>query len=387
MIRVGLYGGFGEKGRTSIGIEAGGLSVLLDAGIKVGATGRDYYPAINDEAIRRLDALFISHAHEDHVGGLNWLLSRGFKGRIFMTAETLAESPETLAHYGEKKHLEAFPLAADAVEIFAPGDAIDLGGLKITTGRSGHVAGGVWFAAEAEDRRIVYSADVVPDSNVFIMDPLPSCDLLILDASYGADPVSGSERAAAIRQWIEAHPDGCLLPTPLSGRSLELMAILPGRCAIHAGMREALEAQLAADMLYPDAIKLLRRRLAQVEDWREGEPLPPCPLLTDDGMGRAGPSAIAIPLADAKDYPILLTGHLPEGTPAHVLHEQGRADWIRLPTHPTLSGLVSIWEQCGKPLVLGHSCAPSALEELRLHLPGLRTDLATGDFIDLKDDQ
>nr|WP_082766374.1 MBL fold metallo-hydrolase [Paramesorhizobium deserti] len=384
-MRVGLHGGFGEKGRTSVGIETGDRRVLLDVGIKVGATGRDYYPLIDDEAIRALDALFISHAHEDHVGGLSWLLSRGFKGRIFMTAETLAESPETLAHYGERAHLEAFPLVAEAVELFRPGDAIDLGGLTIATGRSGHVAGGVWFAAKTNSRRIVYSADVVPDSNVFIMDPLPQCDLLILDASYGADPVSGSARASAIRQWIEEHAGGCLLPTPLSGRSLELMAILPDRFAVHARMRAALEAQLAADMLFPDAIKLLRWRLAQAEDWREGQPLPSCPLITDDGMGRAGPSATAIPLADAKGCPILLTGHLPEGTPAHRLYEQGRADWIRLPTHPTLSGLIGIWEQAGKPSVLGHSCTPGGLEELRPHLAGLRGDRVTGDFIDLKE--
>ncbi|PRD44088.1 MBL fold metallo-hydrolase [Phyllobacterium phragmitis] len=385
-MRIGLHGGFGEKGRTSIGIEAGERHILLDAGIKVGATGRDYYPLIDDAAIRALDALFVSHAHEDHVGGLSWLLSRGFRGRIFMTAETFAESPETLAHYGEREHLDAFPLAASAVEIFAPGDVIDLGGLKIATGRSGHVAGGVWFAAEAEGRRVVYSADVVPDSNVFVMDPLPRCDLLVLDASYGADPVSGKERAAAIQEWIEMHPDGCLLPTPLSGRSLELMAIMPGCFAIHAGMRAALEAQLAPDMLLLGAVSLLRQRLQQAEDWREGEPLPSCPLLTDDGMGRAGPSATVIPLAYAQNYPILLTGHLPEGTPGHALYSQGRADWIRLPTHPTLSGLVDIWSDAGKPPVLGHSCALDALDELRPYLPRLRTDLITGDFIDLKDD-
>ncbi|RCS24052.1 MBL fold metallo-hydrolase [Phyllobacterium salinisoli] len=384
-MRVGLHGGFCEKGRTSVGIEAAGRRVLLDVGIKVGATGRDYYPLIDDEAIRSLDALFISHAHEDHVGGLSWLLSRGFRGRIFMTAETLAESPETLAHYGEREHLDAFPLASGAVEIFEPGDVIDLGGLRIATGRSGHVAGGVWFAAEAKGQRVVYSADVVSDSNVFVMDPLPPCDLLILDASYGADPISGRERAAAIRQWIEARPDGCLLPTPLSGRSLELMAIMPGRFAIHAAMRAALEAQLVAEMLLPDAIRLLRQRVAGAEDWRDGDPFPSCPLLTDDGMGRAGPSAEAISLADAKGYPILLTGHLPEGTSGHALHRQGRADWIRLPTHPTLSGLVDIWSDAGKPPVLGHSCLLGALEDLRPHLPGLRTDLATGDFIDLKD--
>ncbi|MGH7002510.1 MAG: MBL fold metallo-hydrolase, partial [Alphaproteobacteria bacterium] len=147
MIRVDLYGGFGEKGRTSVGIAGGGKRILLDVGIKVGASGKDYYPAIGDAAIGQLDAVFVSHAHEDHIGGLVWLLAHGFRGRIFMTAETLAEAPGMLEQYGESEHLRAHAIAADSVSLFAPGDEIDLGGLKVGTGRSGHVAGGVWFAA------------------------------------------------------------------------------------------------------------------------------------------------------------------------------------------------------------------------------------------------
>ena len=55
---------------------------------------------------------------------------------------------------------------------------------------------------------LVYSGDVVPDSSVFVMDTIPDCDLLMLDASYGADPVAGATRAKAIAAWIEDHADG-----------------------------------------------------------------------------------------------------------------------------------------------------------------------------------
>ena len=57
-MRLILYGGFGEKGRTCVGVESGGYRLLLDAGVKTSARGRaDYYPAIAPDALRAIDAI------------------------------------------------------------------------------------------------------------------------------------------------------------------------------------------------------------------------------------------------------------------------------------------------------------------------------------------
>jgi len=383
MMQVDLHGGFGEKGRTSVAIRSRASHILLDAGIKVGASGREYYPAIGRE-LETVQALFLSHAHEDHVGALSWLLAEGYRGPIFMTEETREEAPATLAHYADPAQLEQFPFPCDQVELFKPGDTLEVGDLTIRTGRSGHVVGGVWFAVGNKEETIVYSADVLPDSKVFVMDPLPSCDLLILDASYGADPVSGAARADEIATWVAQHHRGCLLPTPLFGRSLELLAIMPKRFAIHASMRQALAVQIAAtEALNPKSVERLKQQLSSAIDWRDGDPLPDCPLLADDGMGTAGPSATLIPRADECDYPVLLTGHLPASSPGDLLYRSGRAAWIRMPTHPTLSGNMDIWRGAGMPQTLGHSCTLSALEELGHCITSLRTDVRTGQSLTL----
>lgn len=383
-MRIGLHGGFGEKGRTSIGISGGGKSILLDVGIKVGATGRDYYPAIDDAAIATLDAVFVSHAHEDHIGGLAWLLSRGFRGRIFMTAETSTEAASMLKQYGEQGHMQAFEIAAHSAEVFTAGDIIQLGELSISTGRSGHVAGGVWFAVSDGAKSAVYTADVVPDSAVFAMDRVPRCDLLVLDASYGDDAISSNERVASIRQWIETYPNGCLLPVPLSGKPLELMAVLPERFAIHADMREAVATQIAAKGAFrPGVEAMLAERLANALDWSEFDALPDCPLMTFDGMGSAGPSVEAIARAADQGYPVLLTGHIPPNTPASALFEAKRAEWIRLPTHPTRQGNVAIWEKAGRPATLGHSCSLASLTALKHYLPALNDTARTGGHIEI----
>ncbi|QPC90618.1 MBL fold metallo-hydrolase [Mesorhizobium sp. INR15] len=375
---IDLLGGFGEKGRTSVAVRSGNDHILLDAGIKVGASGAEYYPALNG-SLADIDALFISHAHEDHIGALSWLLSRGYAGRILMTAETLKEGPATLAGYADPEDLRRFPLPGDRIELFEPGETLKMGNLTVRTGQSGHVVGGVWFAVDDGENRVAYSADVVPDSNVFVMDTIPQCDLLVLDASYGADPVPGTMRAQAISDWIAGHARGCLLPTPLSGRSLELIAAMPGPFAIHAGMRASLEAQISATAaLRPGVSDILGQRLRGAADWADADPLPSMPLLADDGMGEAGPSSRLLPRADLAGFPVLLTGHLPSGSPADLLHKAGRAGWVRMPTHPTLLGNVDIWDKAGRPVALGHSCAPDQLNQLKSHIPLLRTQYRTG---------
>jgi hypothetical protein len=147
-------------------------------------------------------------------------------------------------------------------------------------------------------------------------------------------------------------------------------------------MRSALEAQIAAGAaLLPGIADTLRRRLAAASDWLDGDPLPHCPLLCDDGMGKAGPSARLLPLADAAACPILLSGHLPAGSPGERLHAEGKADWIRMPTHPTLTGNIAIWERAGRPTAIGHSCPPGDLVALKPHIPTLRADCRTGDSV------
>jgi phosphoribosyl 1,2-cyclic phosphodiesterase len=383
MLRIGLQGGFGEKGRTSIAVATATTVLMFDAGIMVGGEGEDYYPRLA-QPMAEVDALFISHAHEDHVGALSRLLSAGYAGPVFMTAETRAQADATLEHYADGEDYARHPLPADRIEIFGPGDTLRVGDLTVATGRSGHVVGGVWFSVTDGRQTVTYCADVVPESAVFQMDPLPSCDLLALDASYGADPVSGRVRAQEIAAWVRAHAGGCLLPTPLSGRSVELLSALDMPFAIHGSMRDAIAGQIGdAAALKPGIGGLLRRRLDAAEDWHQDLPLPQRPLLVDDGMGVAGPAKVAVPLADAAGYPILLTGHLPAGSPAALLHAQGRAAWIRMPTHPTAPENVALWESVGRPPALGHSCPSEELARLHLTIPALMANYRTGQTLTL----
>lgn len=381
-MRLHLYGGFGEKGRTCLGVEVDGYRLLLDAGVKTSARGADYYPAISADELSATDAIVITHAHEDHVAALGWCIAGGFHGRLLMTAETGREVDLFLQAYADASHRRA--AREFAREDLAVGAPIALGPLQLTAGRSGHVSGGVWCVVADGRQTLGYCGDVVPASEVFAMDPLPRCDTVVLDASYGDDDVPPHERAKDVRDWVLAHSQGCVLPTPLSGRSAELLAIAPGAIALSEGMRQALQLQIADPAwLAGAATERLSKRLALAADWHMSSPLPRAALICHDGMGIAGPSREALEQAAADAHPVLFTGHLPADSLGERMVAAGQATWLRLPTHPTLSENVAIAAGTSAQTVLGHSCERAALEQLKRHIPRLRADLSTGDRLEL----
>ncbi len=383
-MRLELHGGFGEKGRTCLSVESAGYRVLLDAGVKTSASASaDYYPAIGTDELRATDAIIVTHAHEDHMAALGWCMAGGFRGRVLMTAETWREADLCLAGYATPEH---HALVHDAVVEPLPlgAAAITLGPFRVSTGRSGHMGGCVWCNLDDGSVRLNYCSDIVPASVVFAMDPIPRSDAIIIDASYGDNNDTVRDSAAQIAAWIAAHPQGSVLPTPLFGRSTELLAIMDGPVALAPGMREALRTQIDGHAwLVPRMADALATRLAACSDWRPGEPLPRAALLCHDGMGISGSSPAILAEVARLRHPTLFTGHLPANSPGQQLLEQRRASWIRLPTHPSLAENLALITACGAATVIGHSCERSVLEQLQLHIPQLDPRLATGDHVNL----
>src|SRR5437016_11427070 len=71
--------------------------LVLDCGMHPKETGEDALPNFKAIAGREIEAILVSHAHQDHIGTLPVLMRRQPQARVFMTEPT-AEIGNVLLH-------------------------------------------------------------------------------------------------------------------------------------------------------------------------------------------------------------------------------------------------------------------------------------------------
>ena len=88
------FGGSGENGRNCHCITVDDQIILLDCGVKReiidGTVG--FYPNLNEEVVKKISCVFLSHCHEDHVASLPLVYHYGYTGKVYATKETIAET-------------------------------------------------------------------------------------------------------------------------------------------------------------------------------------------------------------------------------------------------------------------------------------------------------
>ena len=77
-----------EIGANSYYLEIGGHRLVLDCGMHPKNTGEDALPYFKAIAGRDIEAILISHAHQDHIGTLPVVMRRFPRARVFMTKAT-----------------------------------------------------------------------------------------------------------------------------------------------------------------------------------------------------------------------------------------------------------------------------------------------------------
>jgi len=153
-LRVIPLGGLGEVGMNALVLEEGGRRVLVDFGVLF---PNDRVPgvevAVPDRRYLReaggLDAVLLTHGHEDHVGGLASLL-REFPVPVFGTRFTLALVRERLAEHD---------LRADLREV-TPRVPFEAGPFLAEPLRVTHsIPDGCAFAVETGEGTVVHTGD------------------------------------------------------------------------------------------------------------------------------------------------------------------------------------------------------------------------------------
>ncbi len=250
-----------EIGANSYLIETEGERFVLDSGMhpkQEGDAALPNFPAIGSGAI---DAIIVSHAHQDHIGTLPVLMRRHPQARVFMT-EATAEIGDALLHNSvnvmtrqrEEIGTTMYPLfthketnrAADNWRSCRFRQAINLAGERVRPAErggvtfeffdAGHVLGSAGVLLRAEGRTVFYSGDVNFDDQTIAQGavfPEGGIDVLIMECTRGDNPLpEGFTRAAEEQRLAEAiargfERGGCILmPVFALGKTQEALAMI-----------------------------------------------------------------------------------------------------------------------------------------------------------------
>jgi Cft2 family RNA processing exonuclease len=250
-----------EIGANSYYLELGPHRLVLDCGMHPKNVGEEALPNFRAIADRKIEAVLISHAHQDHIGTLPVLMRRFPNARIFMT-EATAEIGNTLLHnsvnvmtrqrqeIGEMSypfftHRETDRASerwrwcpvSERISIFgerAPERERDALTFKFFD--AGHVLGSTGILLRGEGQTIFYTGDVNFDDQT-IMEaatfPKEKIDILIMESTRGdhAKPENwtrlGEERRLANAIAAAFNQGACvLIPVFALGKTQEILAML-----------------------------------------------------------------------------------------------------------------------------------------------------------------
>jgi ribonuclease J len=156
-LRIIPLGGLGEVGKNMTVYEVDDEVIVVDAGI---AFPRDEHlgvdlilPDVGYLADRRIRAVVLTHAHEDHVGGLPYLMRENRVDEIWATRLTLGLVKSKLDEHGLLR-------AAELKEVDPEGDPVQLGPFRLEFVRMAHsVPDAVGIAIEASGLRVFHTGD------------------------------------------------------------------------------------------------------------------------------------------------------------------------------------------------------------------------------------
>lgn len=176
------------------------LKILIDCGLEQGgkiAEDANWEPFLFDP--KEIDALFITHAHIDHIGRIPKLIYDGFTGKIFSTDATkdltLPMLLDTVAILGDSRENNLHAIyTEDAVrkimglwQGFTYHEPIVLGDTSIVFRESGHILGSAMVEFSRNGKKVLFTGDLGNSPSPILRDTetITDIDYLVMESVYG----------------------------------------------------------------------------------------------------------------------------------------------------------------------------------------------------------
>ena len=377
MISFLPIGGGNEIGANSYYLNFNGNGVILDCGIhpqKMGLESLPNFDLIKDKSV---DFCLISHAHQDHIGSLPFLVKKFPYVKIITTPQTRALAELTLHNSVSilKKEIEE-----NNFEFYSH-DEVDLlikmidykeyktefelnsyhqqkdAKVKCTFYDAGHILGSAGILLENNSHKIFYTGDINLTAQTLLSGanlPETKIDTLILETTYGAtdsdmllDWNSESMRFAKEANKILNNGGSILIPVFSLGKMQEMLA------TIWLLMQKQ---KLTTVDIYTGGLGIKISRaydynrfvINRVDEEFELNTIPqkdyyeisnpgeffkhPCIVLASSGMMIKGTSSFVFAKRwlKQKDSAIFTVGYMDTETPGYIIANSERGDKIQL---------------------------------------------------------
>jgi cleavage and polyadenylation specificity factor subunit 3 len=257
MIRFLPLGGAGEIGASCFYLNIDGTGIILDCGMHPQKRGADALPdfsLIKDEPV---DYVLISHAHQDHLSALPYLVKQHPYIRIVSTPQTRALAELTLhdsvsimkQQLDENDTIKLYThaeidLLIQSMEYRAYNEEFIVTGyihkgkapVKACFYDAGHILGSAGILIEYKDKRIFYTGDINLEKQSLLAGavlPDKKIDILLLETTYGATSSSSildwekeSLRFAQRSNKILTQGGSILIPVFSLGKQQEILATI-----------------------------------------------------------------------------------------------------------------------------------------------------------------
>jgi metallo-beta-lactamase family protein len=225
-------------------IETSQGNIVLDCGMFQGgkyAEDKNRHPFPFDPA--KVDAVIVTHAHNDHIGRLPKLYNEGFRGNIWCTEPTsdlaminLRDSVHLVEEEAERHEHEPLFTVKDVEPLEQLWRGVPyhkeveiLPGVRMYLADAGHILGSASVRLEADGRVVVFSGDLgnTPVPLLKNAECLYGADTVVIESTYGNRVhESGDQRYDFLRKAIldTVRSKGTLLvPAFALERSQELL--------------------------------------------------------------------------------------------------------------------------------------------------------------------
>jgi len=241
--KITFCSGTGSVTGANFLIEVDGKKILVDCGLIQGVNFADnlnWDPFLYDP--KKIDILFVTHVHEDHIGRIPKLIHEGFKGKIYSTIPSkslagpifedtiniLSKSKEYSLDkiYSEENIKKALSLW-EGVEYHEKIKITE--NLEVSFLNAGHILGSAMIEFLYNKKKIVFTGDLGNSPSPILPDceRITDADYLIMESVYGdRNHESRYDRKDMLEDVIEANvkrKGTLMIPTFSLERTQELL--------------------------------------------------------------------------------------------------------------------------------------------------------------------